>query len=143
MDKVTLVRYIVSKALEVKASQINIKGIDCLASLKNQAHQKFIFGSTIHELQTKYLRFGASDKKGGFVVLDSERYGEKSTQAVAKYFIPVEEKRTKSAKRAILNIFEDNIQKSLVTKIKGTNETHLSVFLFQPKYTKAAFRFRL
>lgn len=143
VDKVALVRSIASKAPEEKVSQIINEGIDCLENLRGQAHQKFSFGSTVHELRTKGLRLCVSDKEGGFVVLDSEKYEQKATQAVAKNFIPVEEKRTKSAKKAILEIFEDNRQGSLVTKIKGTKETHLSVFFFQQKHTRTAFLFGL
>lgn len=57
--KVALVRHIVSKAPEEKATQIINEGIDCLASLRSPVHRHMSFGPTVRELQMKYLKLYA------------------------------------------------------------------------------------
>lgn len=120
-------RHIASKAPEEKVKLIINKGIDCLANLRSPVHQNISFGPTVRESPVKDLKLCLSDKEGGFIVLDSGKYAEKANQAIAKNFIPAQEKRT-TTKRAILNILENNHLESLVTKIKGTKRNELSVF---------------
>lgn len=40
------------------------------------------------------------DREGGFVVLDSGQYAEKANQAIAKNFIPAEEKKDNNYKNS-------------------------------------------
>lgn len=129
IDKLALVRNIVSKAQVENASPIINEGIDRIASQKSSATAGMSFRSTVKELINKGLNLCVSDKEGIFVVLDSDAYNERPFASMAKNFIHVDAKRNKGAKQAVLKLFDNSNLNSLCTKIRQTKKGQLQVFL--------------